>query len=88
MCVIVCQHVAQHLTEALIATTNRDYDVAGRITQRLHLYATPTFKNTPRLISLSRLPTLNTLPPPHRHIMYRVQRFNNTSVIILQVNTC
>lgn len=36
LCVIVCQHVAQHLTEALIATTNPDSKflcVASRITQ-------------------------------------------------------
>lgn len=41
VCVWLC--VAQHLTEALIATTNVDYVCS----EKLHLYATPTFKNTP-----------------------------------------
>lgn len=42
LCVIVCQHVAQHLTEALIATTNPNSCVAGESTRTLR---TPTLKS-------------------------------------------
>lgn len=56
--VIVCQHVVQHLTEALIATANQNYAcTASRITRRLHFHATSTCTNTPYLVSLPHLPT-------------------------------
>lgn len=68
VCVWLC--VAQHLTEALIATTNVDYVCS----EKLHLYATPTFKNQ----STYSKHTFSSTSSDHEQ-----KRFNNTSVIIL-----
>lgn len=69
--------------------TSKFMCVAGRIMQACTplFYTTHTFKTHYLLPIYLFKPYTHTLPPPHycHQIIYREQRFNTTSVIILQV---